>query len=363
MSGNIAKVDGFQGFGFQRREHDRQRRWSGELRDHGRSAHLEWPQPREREQLRLRRGGRSDEHRPAARPPTGKWWPDRNPCAGFRKPGNRLRRECRVPVHGPAGCGPADRHDLRSRRVRGAAAGRPAALHRRRSAPTGSTTTATARSTPPIPAAWPGRRTTTRATRASRTSSSAESGRSASCGRTSAARGWCSAASSRTSVAGQPVELFVRYLGRRGRARRLATVTPGADGQFQARVKKPPPRLFNRARYRAQVGSARSVELKLPQSLASTLAEAGGRRHARAARPGRPRGAREAQRRSSSSGSSAASTRRSARRGPNRRGVYVVRFPAPTDRPGLSALPGRDQGPGPARQQALRQAVRARDRH
>lgn len=73
-----------------------------------------------------------------------------------------------------------------------------------------------------------------------------------------------------TSVAGQKVQLTVRYLGQTGKPKKLGSVTPGADGQFQARVKKPPKRLFNDARYQAKVGSAKSVELKLPQSLASS---------------------------------------------------------------------------------------------
>ena len=73
-----------------------------------------------------------------------------------------------------------------------------------------------------------------------------------------------------TSLAGQKVQLTVRYLGQTGKPQKLGSVTPGADGQFQARVKKPPKRLFNDARYQAKVGSAKSVELKLPQSLASS---------------------------------------------------------------------------------------------
>jgi hypothetical protein len=73
-----------------------------------------------------------------------------------------------------------------------------------------------------------------------------------------------------TSLAGQKVQLTVRYLGQTGKAQKLGSVTPGADGQFQARVKKPPKKLFNDARYQAKVGTAKSVELKLPQSLASS---------------------------------------------------------------------------------------------
>jgi hypothetical protein len=49
------------------------------------------------------------------------------------------------------------------------------------------------------------------------------------------------------------------------------------DGQFQGRVPGPPKRLFKFARYRATVANARSVELKLPQSLASSsLRQVGG---------------------------------------------------------------------------------------
>jgi hypothetical protein len=73
-----------------------------------------------------------------------------------------------------------------------------------------------------------------------------------------------------TSLAGQKVQLTVRYLGQTGKPQKLGSVTPGTDGQFQARVKKPAKRLFNDARYQARVGSAKSVELKLPQSLASS---------------------------------------------------------------------------------------------
>jgi hypothetical protein len=72
------------------------------------------------------------------------------------------------------------------------------------------------------------------------------------------------------SVAGQKVQLSVRYLGGRAKPAKLGSVTPAADGQFQASVRTPSKQLLNLARYRAQVGGAKSVELKLPQSLAST---------------------------------------------------------------------------------------------
>lgn len=130
-----------------------------------------------------------------------------------------------------------------------------------------------------------------------------------------------------TSVAGQPVQLSVRYLGRRGKAQKLATVTPGADGQFQARVKKPSASLFSLARSRAQVGSARSVELKLPQSLASTsLKQVGGMLELRGQVDRTVLGKRNTvvvKRILCGKYSTVGQAR------PNKKGVYVVRFPAP----------------------------------
>lgn len=130
-----------------------------------------------------------------------------------------------------------------------------------------------------------------------------------------------------TSVAGQPVQLSVRHLGRRGKAQKLATVTPGADGQFQARVKKPSASLFSLARYRAQVGSARSVELKLPQSLASTsLKQVGGMLELRGQVDRTVLGKRNTvvvKRILCGKYSTVGQAR------PNKKGVYVVRFPAP----------------------------------
>jgi hypothetical protein len=73
-----------------------------------------------------------------------------------------------------------------------------------------------------------------------------------------------------TKFAGQKVALSVRYLKGGGKAQRLGTVTAAADGSFQGRVKKPRKKAFNLARYSAQIGTAKSVELKLPQSLASS---------------------------------------------------------------------------------------------
>jgi predicted outer membrane repeat protein len=139
------------------------------------------------------------------------------------------------------------------------------------------------------------------------------------------------------SVAGQRVRLSVRYLGRRAKAEQLGSVTPGADGRFQARVKKPPLSLLNVARYRATVGRARSVELKLPQSLASTsLRQVGG-------------GMLELRgqvQRSLLGKRNAVVVKRIlcgryttvGRAKPTRRGAYAVRFPAPVSASGGAAL-------------------------
>jgi hypothetical protein len=72
------------------------------------------------------------------------------------------------------------------------------------------------------------------------------------------------------SAARKKIELSVRYVGLRGKPVNLGSVRAKADGSFRARVKRPPRKLFILARYRAKVGRARSVELKLPQSLVST---------------------------------------------------------------------------------------------
>ena len=73
-----------------------------------------------------------------------------------------------------------------------------------------------------------------------------------------------------TKLAGRAVQIFANYGTGKAALRRLATVRPNTKGEFTARVKRPPKRLFNKARFQARVGNARSVQLKLPQSLAST---------------------------------------------------------------------------------------------
>ena len=131
-----------------------------------------------------------------------------------------------------------------------------------------------------------------------------------------------------TSVAGQKVELSVRYLGGKAKAQKLGSVTPGADGQFQARVKKPSKKLFTVARYRAQVGSAKSVELKLPQSLASSSLKqaAGGMLELRGQVDRTVLGKRNPvviKRILCGRYTTVGQAK------PNRRGAYVVRFPSP----------------------------------
>ena len=54
---------------------------------------------------------------------------------------------------------------------------------------------------------------------------------------------------------------------------KLKTVKANAAGEFKAKVKGPPARLFNKARFQARVEGSRSVKLKLPQSLASSSAK------------------------------------------------------------------------------------------
>ena len=138
-----------------------------------------------------------------------------------------------------------------------------------------------------------------------------------------------------TSLAGQKVQLSVRYLGGGAKPARLGSITAGADGRFQGRVKKPPKRLFNAARYRAQVGNAKSVELKLPQSLASSSLKrvGGGQLELRGQVQRSLLGKRNAvvvKRILCGRYTTVGQAK------PNRRGAYVVRFPAPAT--GGSAL-------------------------
>ncbi len=55
-----------------------------------------------------------------------------------------------------------------------------------------------------------------------------------------------------------------------GKSKRLASVTPKPDGTFSARVRRPSRRQRIKIRYRASVAGARSVALKLPQTLATS---------------------------------------------------------------------------------------------
>jgi hypothetical protein len=108
----------------------------------------------------------------------------------------------------------------------------------------------------------------------------------------------------------------------------LTTVTPNANGEFVARVKRPPARFFNKVRYRARVGQFRSVALKLPQSLETRsvrrvgeLIEVRGR--VKRALLGPKREPVVIKRLLCGRLTTVGSAR------PNRRGAYVVRFAAP----------------------------------
>ena len=137
------------------------------------------------------------------------------------------------------------------------------------------------------------------------------------------------------SVAGQKVAAVGALSRRRGKAEKLGRVTPGADGKFQARVTKPPHRLFKLARYRAQIGTASSVELKLPAVARLHIAQAGVGGHARAARSGGPEARRQAERgRGQADPVRQVHDGRAGEAGPER--PYAVRFPAPAS--GGSAL-------------------------
>jgi hypothetical protein len=131
--------------------------------------------------------------------------------------------------------------------------------------------------------------------------------------------------------AGKPVQVFANYGARKrargGRFTRLTTIKSGATGQFSARVTRPPARLFNKARFLAQVGRSRSVALKLPQSLASSsVRKAGQTIEVRGAVKRALLGKRNAiivKRLVCGRYQTVGSAK------PNARGAYVVRFPAP----------------------------------
>jgi hypothetical protein len=78
-------------------------------------------------------------------------------------------------------------------------------------------------------------------------------------------------------LAGRPIAIFANYRrGRRSALKRLATVTSNAAGQFTARLRPPPRKFFEKVRYEARIGRARSPRLKLPQSLVSSSIRATG---------------------------------------------------------------------------------------
>jgi hypothetical protein len=127
----------------------------------------------------------------------------------------------------------------------------------------------------------------------------------------------------------------VRYLKRAGKAEKLGAVTAAADGSFKGSVKRPKRKAFTFARYRAQVGTSKSVELKLPQSLASSSLKraAGGMLELRGQVDRELLGKRNAVvvKRILCGKYSTVSQAK-----PDKKGKYVVRFPAPAS--GGSAL-------------------------
>ena len=79
------------------------------------------------------------------------------------------------------------------------------------------------------------------------------------------------------SMAGRPVTILANYGGAQGSAlKKVATATPNSAGEFTAKVKRPPRKLFKKARFQARVDTFRSRRLKLPQGLASTSIDLSG---------------------------------------------------------------------------------------
>ena len=81
----------------------------------------------------------------------------------------------------------------------------------------------------------------------------------------------------RPSLAGREIKILGNYgKAKAGAVSTLATAKAASGGTFTATVKRPSRAQFSTARYRAQVGAARSVPLKLAQSLKSTAVKATG---------------------------------------------------------------------------------------
>jgi hypothetical protein len=132
-------------------------------------------------------------------------------------------------------------------------------------------------------------------------------------------------------LAGKPVQIFATYGGgksRSGRFTRLASTKSDSSGRFAASVRRPPGRLFAKARYLAQVEGARSVALKLPQSLASSSVKQAGQQIEVKGKVKRPllgsRNAVTIKRLVCGRYQTVGSAK------PGKSGSYVVRFPAPT---------------------------------
>jgi DNA-binding beta-propeller fold protein YncE len=129
--------------------------------------------------------------------------------------------------------------------------------------------------------------------------------------------------------AGRRVSILANYgAAKAGRFNQVTTVRPGGDGQFTARVTRPPSRLFVRARFRARVSRFNSVALKLPQSLASSsIKQRGNQLVLRGQVKRSVLGKRNpvlVRRLVCGHYQTVGSVR------PNRRGAYTLRFPAPS---------------------------------
>jgi hypothetical protein len=71
-------------------------------------------------------------------------------------------------------------------------------------------------------------------------------------------------------LAGRKVTILADHAGAKAaRLSPLKSIKADGQGRFTATVPRPPAKEFSKARYQARVGTAKSVSLKLPQSLAT----------------------------------------------------------------------------------------------
>jgi uncharacterized repeat protein (TIGR01451 family) len=138
----------------------------------------------------------------------------------------------------------------------------------------------------------------------------------------------------------------------------LTSVSPNASGEFVARVKRPPARLFNKIRYQARVATFRSVALKLPQSLETrSVRRVGDVIEVRGQVKRELLGPRREPVVVKRLLCGALTTVGSAR--PNRRGAYVVRFAAPAGSDAALYRAETKVRPRPGSRRLVRQFARA----